>query len=909
MRSAEIRESFLSYFESKGCKRQPSSSLIPDDPSLLLTTAGMVQFKPVFLGTKTLGFTRATTVQKCVRTTDIDIIGTTGRHHSFFEMLGNFSFGDYFKSEACAWAYEYSTEVLGLDPSKLWYSIYEDDDESERIWAEEVGVPRDRIVRMGAKDNFWSAGPTGPCGPCSELYYDQGPELGCGSPDCAPGCDCDRYLEYWNLVFMQYDRQDDGTLVDLPKQNIDTGMGLERIAAILQHVNSNFETDVLRSIMTEAEAITGAEYGTAEKTDTSLRILADHARAVTFLIADGVLPSNEGRGYVLRRLLRRAVRHGRLLGVNDPFLGRLTTLVIDLMGDAYPELVEHRELIDGIVHAEEQRFTSTLRQGMTFLEDELGALSLAGANVLDGRMAFTLHDTYGFPVELTAEIAAEAGVSVDMGSFESEMAAQRERGRAAVKDESWSTFGGVWSEIAASAKPCEFVGYAQDEQDATVLAIVSNGELVSELAAGSKADVVLDTTPFYGEQGGQVGDTGTLRSETVAFRVDETKIPTPGVVSHGGELTEGTLRVGDSVHAAIDVMRRERIRRNHTATHLLQWALRLVLGEHVKQSGSHVAPDRLRFDFTHFEAMTAEQQTKVERLVNAKIMENHPVKAYETSLATARESGVTALFGEKYGDFVRVLEVGNFSKELCGGTHVARTSEINLFKVIAEGSVGANLRRIEAVTSFDALDYVRTEEAELAEAAATLKVQRLDVSERTATLVKRVKELETQQTRTKEYLSESGISELVERVVDVGYPLIVERVGQMDVGGLRALWDVVRARMGGGAVVFAATTPETGAPLLLAAGSPDAVTKRIRRWRDHQGRRACCERWRGRQARDGSSGREGRRGYRRGTSPGARHARRRVGKRAGARTRHRRAAHRRRRIGPRATRRVSTMRA
>jgi alanyl-tRNA synthetase len=823
VRTSEIRESFLSFFESKGCKRMPSSSLIPDDPSLLLTTAGMVQFKPVFLGLKTLGFTRATTVQKCVRTTDIDIIGTTGRHHSFFEMLGNFSFGDYFKSEACAWAYEYSTEVLGLDPDKLWFSIYDDDDEAERIWTEEVGVPRERIVRMGAKDNFWSAGPTGPCGPCSELYYDQGPELGCGSPDCAPGCDCDRYLEYWNLVFMQYDRQEDGSLLPLPKKNIDTGMGLERIAAILQHVNSNFETDVLRSLMAQAEAITGARYGTDDKTDTSLRILADHSRALAFLIADGVLPSNEGRGYVLRRLLRRAVRHGRLLGVNDPFLGRLTALVIELMGDAYPEVLEHRELIAGIVQAEEQRFNTTLRQGMAFLEDELAALASSEQGVLDGRTAFALHDTYGFPVELTAEIAAEAGVSVDMASFETEMEAQRERGRAGVKDESWSAYGGVWAQVGASEKRCEFLGYAKNEADATVSAIVAEGEMVTELQAGSHAEVVLDRTPFYGEQGGQVGDTGRLTAEGLLFRVDDTRIAAPGIYAHVGELVEGTLRVGDDVHAAIDVMRRERIRRNHTATHLLHWALRLVLGEHVKQSGSHVAPERLRFDFTHFEAMTSEQTAKVERLVNAKVMENHPVRAYETSLATARESGVTALFGEKYGDFVRVLEVGNFSKELCGGTHVARTSEIGFLKILSESSVGANLRRIEAVTSFDAMDYVRSEEGQLAEVAAVLKASRYDAAEKTAALVKRVKELESSQMRAKATLSQNDIESLSAGIVDVGYPLLVARVPTSEAADLRGLWDVMRTRLGAAAVVLASVAPSSGTPLLLAAATPEAI--------------------------------------------------------------------------------------
>lgn len=818
MNSADIRESFLSYFESKGSRRQPSSSLIPDDPSLLLTTAGMVQFKPVFLGSKSLGFTRATTVQKCVRTTDIDIIGTTGRHHSFFEMLGNFSFGDYFKSEACAWAFEYSTEVLGLDPERIWYSIFEDDDEAETIWAEEVGIPRERIVRMGAKDNFWSAGPTGPCGPCSELYYDQGAEVGCDSPDCAPGCDCDRYLEYWNLVFMQYDRQDDGSLVPLPKQNIDTGMGLERIAAILQHVNSNFETDVLRAIMAEAEAITGATYGTGTKTDTSLRILADHSRAVTFLIADGVLPSNEGRGYVLRRLLRRAVRHGRLLGVHDAFLNRLIAVVIALMGDAYPEIVEHRELIRGIVDAEETRFSTTLRQGMTFLEEELGSLAEAGGGVLDGRTAFTLHDTYGFPVELTAEIAAEAGVAVDMDAFTAEMEAQRERGRAGVKDESWSTYGGVWAEVARGAGATKFLGYEMDSSDAKVVAIISEGELFEELPAGRRAEIVLDRTPFYGEQGGQVGDTGALKTERLLFRVEDTKIPEANVIAHVGELAEGVLRVGDTVTAEIDVMRRERTRRNHTATHLLHWALRLVLGEHVKQSGSYVSPERLRFDFTHFEAMTPEQLAKVERLANAKIMENHVVRAYETSLATARESGVTALFGEKYGDFVRVLEVGNFSKELCGGTHVARSSEIGLLKVVAEGSVGANLRRIEAVTSFDALELIRAEEAVLARAAAELKARPAEVAERVLALQKRWKE------------TEAALAEARRGGVDYdrfaplqarGYTAFVEMIEGANAEALREIADGIRARHPQSAVVLVSETD--GAVTVVAAGSDKAV--------------------------------------------------------------------------------------
>jgi len=824
VKAAEIRESFLSFFESKGSRRVPSSSLIPDDPSLLLTSAGMVQFKPVFLGVKDLGFTRATTCQKCVRTTDIDIIGTTNRHHSFFEMLGNFSFGDYFKSEACAWAQEYSVEVLGLDPDRLWYSIYEDDDEAERIWADEVGVPRERIVRMGAKDNFWSAGPTGPCGPCSELYYDQGPEVGCGLDTCAPGCDCDRFLEYWNLVFMQFDRAEDGTLTPLPKQNIDTGMGLERIATILQGVHSNFETDELRQIMARAEKLTGAEYGSSEKVDTSLRIVTDHARAVTFLVADGVLPSNEGRGYVLRRLLRRAVRHGRLLGRTEPFMAEMVDVVVEQMGSVYPEIVEHHDLVRRIADAEEQRFTATLRQGLAFLAEELDRLKESGATRLDGKTAFTLHDTYGFPVELTAEIAAEAGLGVEMDVFDAEMEAQRERARAAVKDESWTSFSSAFTEIASRSGETEFVGYERDEVMATVVGLVVDGAPVDEIAAGTAAEVVLDQTPFYAEQGGQVGDQGTISSESGAlFEVADTTFPVAGVISHRGALAHGTLRLGEVVSASIDVMRRERIRRNHTATHLLHWALRLVLGDHVRQSGSYVAPDRLRFDFTHFEAPGADQLEKVERMVNAKIMENHPVRSYETSLASAKEAGVTALFGEKYGEFVRVLEVGNFSKELCGGTHVARTSEIGLVKIVSEGSVGANLRRIEAVSSFDALDYIGREEAELAAVAAALKVQRFDVAERVTTLLKRVKELETAAERASATLSATSVDELLATAVDVGYPLVVARLPEMQPKGLRTTADILRSRLGGGAVVLATVGPDGGPPLLLAAGSDSAV--------------------------------------------------------------------------------------
>jgi alanyl-tRNA synthetase len=820
--SADIRESFLSYFESKGSVRLPSSSLVPDDPSLLLTTAGMVQFKPVFLGLRDLGFTRATTVQKCVRTTDIDIIGTTGRHHSFFEMLGNFSFGDYFKSEACAWAWEYSTSVLPLDPERIWISIFEDDDEAEAIWRDEVGVPQARIVRMGEKDNFWAAGPTGPCGPCSELYYDQGQDVGCGSDACAPGCDCDRFLEYWNLVFMQYDRAEDGSLTPLPKQNIDTGMGLERIAAILQRVNSNFETDVLRTLMALAEDVTATRYGASERTDTSLRILADHARAVTFLIADGVLPSNESRGYVLRRLLRRAVRHGRLLGVTDPFVGRLVDSVVDLMGAAYPEIVEHRELITRIVLSEEQRFGTTLRQGLVLLEAEIERTMQTHANAFDGGVAFTLHDTYGFPIELTSEIVGESGLRVDMTAFEAEMAGQRDRGRAAVKDESWSAFGGVFSRIAAaSGGDVDFVGYEVDESDATVIGIVVEGAPVDSVEAGASAEVVLDVTPFYGEQGGQVGDAGSISNAGAAFEVTDTRVPAKGVIAHSGTLSAGCLAVGDSVHASIDHLRRERIRRNHTATHILQWALRLVLGEHVKQSGSFVAPDRLRFDFTHFDGLTAEEASKVERMVNAKIMEDHPVRAYETSLVSAREAGVTALFGEKYGDIVRVLEVGNFSKELCGGTHVSRTSEIGLLKILSEGSVGANLRRIEAITSFDALETVRSEEAVLVRAAEALRCRPVEVADKVAVLQKRLKDAERVAAAAKKGGLTQADYSMITAMAAGGYPVAFQKVEGVAAAELREIAD--HARGAARVVVLASVVDD--AVLLLASGTDEAVAK------------------------------------------------------------------------------------
>ncbi len=823
MTTAEIREKYLQFFEEKGCKRMPSSSLIPDDPSLLLTSAGMVQFKPYFLHVKEFdpAYIGSTTVQKCVRTNDIDIIGTTGRHLSFFEMLGNFSFGKYFKDEMCAWAYEFATEVLELPKEKLYFTVFEDDDETIGIW-KNLGVSEDHISRLGEDDNFWRAGPTGPCGPCSEIYFDQGPDFGCGSPDCAPGCDCDRFLEFWNCVFTQYDGQEDGTLAPLPTKNIDTGMGLERMAAIMQGVQSNYETDVMRDLIGVGERLSGKEYKNNAADDLSLRIVADHSRSVTFMIADGILPSNEGRGYVLRRLLRRAVMHGRKLGIEGAFLTNYVDAIVRLMGHVYPEIVDNRELVERVILSEEERFGVTLRQGQAYLADALEKLE---GTVLDGETAFTLHDTYGFPVEITEEICADAGITVDKEGFEKCMDEQRERARAATKDDAeaaWSTYGGIHDDLLKELGATGFVGYDRLAATAEVKAIVKDGQRVEALEQGEEGEVILSLTPFYAEMGGEVGDTGTIEAEGVKLEVVDTKAPAKGLVCHAVKVAEGAVRVGDTVRAVVDALRRKRITRNHTCTHLLHAALRQVLGEHVKQAGSYVGSDRLRFDFTHFEGMTAEQIAEVERVANEVIMRAVPMAIYETSLDAARESGVTALFGEKYGDTVRVVEAGEFSRELCGGCHVANTAEIGFVKIVSESSVGANLRRIEAVTSFDALEYMNKIENELKEAAAELKVPMFDVSERTSANIRTIKEQEAEQKRAKKAAAEGNVAEHIKAMVDVGYPLVIARIDGLDSGALRNAWDILRSRMPKpGACVIGTVNDDR--PVIMAAGTDEAV--------------------------------------------------------------------------------------
>ncbi len=826
--SAEIREKYLSFFESKGCKRMPSSSLIPDDPSLLLTSAGMVQFKPYFLQQKHLEepYIGTTTVQKCVRTNDIDIIGTTGRHLSFFEMLGNFSFGDYFKQEMCAWALEFCVDWLELEQERLYCTVYLDDDETIEIW-KSLGIPEERISRLGEDENFWRAGPTGPCGPCSELYYDRGEEYGCGDPDCAPGCErCERYFEFWNLVFTQYDAQEDGSFVTLPKKNIDTGMGLERIAAILQGVESNFDTDILRSLVGVGERLCGVTYGADEKTDLSLRIMADHSRAVTFMIADGILPSNEGRGYVLRRLLRRAVLRGHLLGLEKPFLNDYVDEIVNLMGDTYPEIVENRELTRRVILSEEERFGANTRQGYTFLDDALAALE---GTTLPGEQAFTLHDTYGFPIELTQEMCSERGIDVDIEGFRRCMDEQKTRARANAKDadKAWSTYGGVMSEILDATGPTTFLGYEQHEADVRVIALVRDGEQVDFLQAGDEGRIVLDATPFYAEKGGQIGDTGKLTKDDGAtvVNVTDTREPEKGLFAHTAVVESGRISVGDTVHAKIDSLRRQRICRNHTTTHILHWALRKVLGDHVKQAGSYVADNRLRFDFTHFEPMTAEEIAEVERLSNEKIMENHPVSTHESSLDEARKSGAMALFGEKYGEIVRVVETGDFSRELCGGTHVAATGEIGFVKITSESSVGANLRRIEAVTSFDALAYSNRIESQLVNTAEALRVPMFDVHERTLANLKHTKDLQAELRQGRRSIADDGVNALIKlaQPSKAGYPVIIAHVEQnYDTGEFRGMWDILSSRMPEpGAVVLAATN--NGKPILLAAGTSAAL--------------------------------------------------------------------------------------
>ena len=827
MTTAEIRSAFLKFFEDRGCKLFPSSSLIPDDPSLLLANAGMNQFKQYYQGKKTMHEIGATSCQKCVRTNDIDIIGCDGRHASFFEMLGNFSFGGVSKQQACAWALELSTEVFHLPIERLYFTVFTDDDETYDIWRS-LGVEESHISRLGEDDNFWAAGPTGPCGPCSEIYYDMGEDVGCGRPDCAPGCDCDRFLEYWNLVFTQFDRQEDGSMPELPHRNLDTGMGLERMSAIMQGKTSFFDGDIMQGLIKLGEEISGATYVSDDYAGASrsLRIIADHSRSVDFMISDGILPGNEGRGYVLRRLLRRAVFHGRLLGVTEPFLARFIDRVNELMGDAYPELLKNVTLVKGIVNAEEERFSTTLDNGRVYLDDALA--KLGEGETLDGASAFMLHDTFGFPIDLTVEIAEGAGHTVDIEGFNREMEAQRERARANVKGDAWGTFNDVWTELTDEIAETEFVGYDADRiEDARVVAIVSGGESVAHADAGQEVDVVLDRTPFYAEMGGQVGDSGHIASDACALAVSDTRAH-HGLYAHHGVVGEGTISVGDSVLAAIDVDRRELIRRNHTATHLLDAALKQVLGDHVNQAGSQLDDHRLRFDFTHFEAVSTDELARIEDIVNREIFAAKPVVTRVMSIDEARASGAVALFGEKYGDVVRVVSVGEeerpFSRELCGGTHARNTAEIGLFRIVSESSTGSNVRRIEAVTSMGAMKYLEEKERMLSQAASALKCRDDEVVDRVAALQQSLHDANQKLKAALTGGASDAIGSAVDNAQDMGsYKLVIAQLSGLEGAELRNVWDTIRQKVAGPAACVLATVTEKGTPALLAAATDEAV--------------------------------------------------------------------------------------
>ena len=735
----ELREMFLSFFESKGHLRLPSFSLVPqNDKSILLINAGMTPMKPWFKGEEEPPRRRVCTCQKCIRTGDIENVGKTARHGTYFEMLGNFSFGDYFKHEAIAWSWEFLTEVVGLEPDRLYPSIYLNDDEAFDIWNKEVGIPAERIFRFGKEDNFWEHG-SGPCGPCSEIYYDRGPEYGCGKPGCTVGCDCDRYIEIWNNVFSQFDNDGHGNYTELKQKNIDTGMGLERLACVCQNVDSLFDVDTVMNITHKVSELTGAHYGETEKRDVSLRVITDHIRSATFMICDGILPSNEGRGYVLRRLLRRAARHGKLLGVNDPFLYQVVDTVIHENQGQYPDLREKQTYITKVIRTEEENFGRTIDGGMKIFSDLLAEHKQKLEKIFSGADAFRLYDTFGFPIDLTMEMAADEGLSVDEGAFQKLMKEQKERAREARK--ALGDLGWAGVEFGKDVPATEFVGYDHSECDAKIVAIVADEELRDEVAAGAEAVVVLDHSPFYAEMGGQVADHGTITADGVVFTVADVQKNKGGKFMHYGRLAQGVLHVGDTVHAAIDMERRKAIQRAHSTTHLLDTALKKVLGDHVHQAGSLVEPDRLRFDFTHFEAISPEELRQVEELVNDAILEGYPVVTEVLPIEEAKKKGAVAMFGEKYGETVRVVEMSDFSVEFCGGTHVDNTAKAGPFRIKSESSVASGVRRIEATCGKLSLKAMESSQGVLSRAAQFLKTAPSGLLERMEQQANEMKQL------------------------------------------------------------------------------------------------------------------------------------------------------------------------
>jgi len=823
MNSSEIRDKFLKYFESKGHTIVRSSSLVPgNDPTLLFTNSGMVQFKDVFLGQDKRSYSRATTAQRSVRAggkhNDLENVGYTARHHTFFEMLGNFSFGDYFKRDAIHYAWELLTKVYGLPEEKLWVTVYQEDDEAYDIWKKEIGVPAERIVRIGdnkgaryASDNFWQMADTGPCGPCSEIFYDHGAEVW-GGPPGSPDADGDRYIEIWNLVFMQFNRDEQGVMHPLPRPCVDTGMGLERIAAVLQHVHSNYEIDLFQNLITAA----ARETNISDLTNNSLKVIADHIRACSFLIVDGVIPGNEGRGYVLRRIIRRALRHGYKLGQTKPFFFKLVKDLVKEMGTAYPELAEAQTRVEQVLKQEEERFGETLENGMKILETALQK----NPKKLDGETAFTLYDTYGFPLDLTADICRERNVELDEGGFEAAMERQKQQARAAGKFK-------MAAGVEYSGEKTKFVGYESLDHASKVIALYVDGAAVQEVNAGQHAIVVLDSTPFYAESGGQVGDSGVLESvygeKVVTFDVKDTQKIQADVVGHHGVLTQGRLIVGDSLNAKVNTSLRAQTMRNHSATHLMHKALREVLGAHVAQKGSLVDPEKTRFDFSHNAPLTADEIRRVEELVNREILANEATEAQLMAYDDAIKYGAMALFGEKYGDQVRVLGIGS-SKELCGGTHVSRTGDIGLFKIVSEGGVAAGIRRVEAVTGEAALAYVQNLAARVSEAAAALKTQPEELTQRVLQVQDQVRSLEKELATLKSKLASSQGDELVSKAVDVnGLKVLAATLNGADVPALRETMDKLKDKLKTAAIVLAAV--KDGKVSLIAGVTADATAK------------------------------------------------------------------------------------
>jgi len=820
----ELRKMFLDFFESKGHLVMKSFSLVPhNDNSLLLINSGMAPLKPYFTGQEIPPRKRVTTCQKCIRTGDIENIGKTDRHGTFFEMLGNFSFGDYFKHEAIAWCWEFLTEVVGLDPDRLYPSVYLDDDEAFDIWNKEIGIPAERIFHFGKEDNFWEHG-SGPCGPCSEVYYDRGEKYGCGKPGCTVGCECDRYIEVWNNVFTQFDNDGHGNYTELDQKNIDTGMGLERLAAVVQDVDSIFDVDTIQALRNRVCELAGKTYKENHDWDVSIRIVTDHIRSATFMISDGIMPSNEGRGYVLRRIIRRAARHGRLLGIKGDFLANLSHTVIEGSKDGYPELEEKKDFIFNVLTQEESKFNKTIDQGLSILSDMEDTMMKEGKTQLSGEDAFRLYDTYGFPLDLTKEILEEKTLTIDEDGFQAAMKEQKEKARAARKVTNYMGADVTVYESLDPAISSEFVGYDKLVWESEVTAMTTEEAVVDALTDGENGTIIVSRTPFYGTMGGQCGDTGVIRCADGEFEVKDTVHLAGGKIGHIGRMTKGMIKNGDKVELAVNASERAATCKNHSATHLLQKALRTVLGSHVEQAGSYVDAGRLRFDFSHFSAMTQEELDKVEKIVNEEIAAHLPVQTSVMTLDEAKKTGAMALFGEKYGDSVRVVQMGDFSTELCGGTHVANTGDIAVFKILSENGVAAGVRRIEAITGTGVFAYYKEVEEKLAEAARIVKATPANLAEKLTHLMAEVKQLSSENESLKSKAARESLGNVMDQVKEVrGVRLLAAKADNVDMNGLRELGDQLKEKLGEGVVVLA--SEKDGKVNLVAMATEEAMAK------------------------------------------------------------------------------------